>query len=534
MSQRKPLPRIPDNLIRKVKEGKVVPFIGAGISMGVRLRIGEHDNNRLGRMPSYKELLLQLIDRAEADTLFKDKFVGVKEKALSHIAAGEMMAAADILEGPIDTNLRYKYLRQILNYLSAEPSLVHELLNILDFPLILTSNYDRLLENALEPAPEVLTHEDAESMLELLKEGGQFVVKVHGDVTRPQTIALGWSSYRNIHLSRSRRSSSLKEFLNQTFTQKTIIFLGCSMAGGEYTEYLRKIIGIFRKSMPGPHYALIPENSLTEEKKDEWLTRFGVHMIEYKQDETFSHIWEFLSQLKSQQKSYPRPKEVWSDFFTPKERPAYLRLQLEQEKIATSVRFLTPSLTNALAHDDYILRECPRTLEKFSEYAKDYPGGFDKFSSDTIEIMLQRAHNIEEGLTGKKLEVRAVFLQSTLDEEFAKGSKNTIDRYRRVVEMVEQNPLNLGIRAFCSPMSKKEFERYSFALIFTPSDRLPDVTCAYASQATTNDYQTHIVLVNTRQVTSRCEEFEKFWAASLDERATLGMIKQKLATIGPV
>lgn len=531
MSQRKPLQRIPDDLIDKVKEGKVVPFIGAGISMGVRLRVGEHDKNRLGRMPSYKDLLLQLIDRAERNNLFKGKYVGAKEAALSYINAGDMMKAADVLEKPIDTNLRYKYLRQILNYLSAEPSLVHELLNILDFPLILTSNYDRLLESALEPTPEVLTHEDAVSMLELLKEGGQFVVKVHGDVTRPQTIALGWSSYQNIHLADNPKSSALKDFLTQTFTQKTVLFLGCSMAGGEYTEYLSKIIETY-KNKPGPHYALIPEGSLTEEREAEWLERFGVHMVEYEPDETYSHIWEFLSQLKSQQKSPPRPTEVWSDFYTPKERPAYLRLQLEQEKIATSVRFLTPSLTNALAHDDYIIRECPKTLEKFRGHVGDYPGGFDRFSSDMVETMLKRAHNIEEGLKSKRLEVRAVFLQSTLDEELGKRSKNIIERYQRVVEMVEQYPLNLGIRAFCAPISKKEFERYSFALIFTLTDRLPDVTCAYASQATTNDYQTHIILVNTRQVTSRCEEFEKFWAASLNERSTLEMIKQKLAAIG--
>lgn len=528
MTRRKPLPRVPDNLISQVKKGKVVPFIGAGISMGVRLRIGENDRNTLGRMPSYKELLLQLIDRAEGDDRFKGKFSNVKDEALRYIAAGEMMAAADLLEGPIDTNLRYKYLRQILNYLSAEPYLVYELLNILDFSLILTSNYDRLLENALEPTPEVLTHEDAVSMLELLKEGGRFVVKVHGDVTRPQTIALGWSSYRNLHVARNAKSSALKDFLKHTFTTKTILFLGCSMAGGEYTEYLRRIITTY-DNKSGPHYALIPEGSLTEAKKAGWLENFGVQMVEYDQDGSFSHVWEFLSQLKSQQKLRPLPQEIWSDFFTPNERPAYLRLQLEQEKIATSVRFLTPSLTNALAHDDFILRECPKTLEKFRDYAKDYPGGFSKFSSDTTEIMLERVRNIDEGLRSKRLEVRAVFLQSTLDEEFAKGSQDVIDRFRRVVEMVEQYPLNLGVRAFCAPISRKEFERYSFALIFTPTDRLPDVTCAYASQATTNDYQTHIIIVNTRQVTSRCEEFERFWAASLDERATLEMIKKKLA-----
>jgi hypothetical protein len=528
MAERKALQRLSDDhyLIERMNAGQVVPFIGAGISMGVKLLLDRKSSNKRGRMPSYRELLLDMIDLGDANDMFiAPEHAKVKQEALALIEAGDLMKAADKLEGPIDTSLRYKFLRRILNHLSSEPSLVHELVNILDFPIILTSNYDRLLEDVLYPTPEVLTHKDATAMLGLLNEGGRFVVKVHGDVTRPETIVLGWSMYERLHVSADQHDVALRDFLGKIFTQKTLLFLGCSMAGGEYTEYLQRIFRTYGQN--APHYAFVPEGSLTFDKKEEWRIDFGIHMIEFVPDATYSHVWEFLSQLKRGQKEYPKPGEIWSDFFTPENRPAYLRLQLHQEKAASSVRFITPSLTNALAHDEFIRNECKEKLAKFEKHVPD----FAHFTSDTLEAMLARAHNIQDGIHAKKLEVRAVFLRDTLEKEIQSGSVESIKRYHRVVELVESYPLSLGIRAFAGNISKEEFEKYSFALIFTPTRHLPDITCAYASQATTNDYQTHIILVNTRQVTQRCEAFERFWTASMNERDTLELIKQRLKAI---
>lgn len=526
--ERQPLPLIPPYLIKRVGQGKVVPFIGAGISMGVKLLMNEQRNNKWGRMPSYKELLLDLVEQADREGLFS-LHPSKQSEAMKLIAAGKMMDAADTLEVPIDKSSRYKFLRRILNHLSAEPSLVHELLNILDFPLILTSNYDRLLEDALYPTPEVLTHQDATAIKGLLEEeeGERFVFKVHGDVTRPETIVLGYSAYRDLHSSVKEGDTALRLALTSIFSQKTLLFLGCSMAGGEYTEYFSKLFKAFSGNT-GTHFAFLPQGAITAKQEKKWKYDFGVHMIPYVPDRTFSHVWEFLSQLKMKQKPLPRPGEIWSDFFTPGRRPDYLRLQLRQEKIASSIRYITPSLTNALAHDDYIRFDCGKKLGKFRRHVDD----FDKFSSDTLKTMLDRAHNLEEGISSKKLDVRAVFLKETLDQELQGATPEVRQRFCHVVRMVEQNPLNVGVRAFAGNVSREDFERYSFALIFTPAPSLPDITCAYASQATTNDYQTHIILVNTKQVTFRCEKFEKFWAASMDERATIEMIKQRLAATG--
>lgn len=505
--------RAPDHLRKAMQEGLVVPFIGAGISMGAQI-----DDKKKLRMPSYLQLLNELIRHAESDLLLENR-VRLQE-ALNLISKGELLLAADILDELIPANSRYRYLRGLLNPLEPRPSLVHELLNILGFPIILTSNYDRILETTLYPRPEVLTYEDRISIPFLLRERKPFIFKIHGDLTRPETIVLGWSKYQD--LQQRAEYQALRDFIKLLLTERTLLFLGCSLQGTEYSEYFLQYAETHGVA-PGPHYALVAQGTLDQKRKDQWGKKLGIQILEYEADETHSQVWEFLSGLKPRGTRRPRRGSYWEAFYTLEERPEYLKLQAKRESAASSCRYLTPKIMNALAPEAYIEGPCRKELERF----RDQVGNFRRFSDQTIRGMLNRRQELEKALS-QGTEVRVVFLLDTVDEEISALGDVAKERFRYVLAAQARHPGRLSLRAYPNQIHRDDFMKSSFALIFdrqVPPD--VDVAVFYAPQAQSNKFSTHIAQINTPYVTERVRHFEQRWSASLSEAETLEAIRQR-------
>ncbi len=503
----------PASLRKAMSEGRVVPFIGAGISMGAKI-----DPRKRSRMPSYLELIEQLIDLADQDQIFKNP--DRRKECRRLIEQGDLLRAADILDLEIPANSRYKFLRQLLNPLEPRPSLAHELLNILDFPIVLTSNYDRILESTFYPRPEVLTYEDSASIPLLLRERKPFVFKIHGDLTRPETIVLGWSKYRE--LQENEGYKALRHFIGSLLTEKTLLFLGCSLKGTEYSEYFLDYVETHRGIQPGPHYALVERGSLDPHRIDWWQRNLGVQILEYDKDPEHSHVWEFLSALKPRNTKKPRRGQGWETFFTLDERPRYLEFQRKREAAAGSCRYLTPKIMNALAPPAYIRRHCQEELAKYRDRVSD----FAKFEAETTEAMLRRCRTTEEMLAAGT-EMRIVFLAATLTEEFEKLGDLAAARFRHVLKLQKRFPDRLRLRAYPRTVDWEDFMKSSFALVFdreTPPD--VDVAIFYAPQASSNKFITHIAQINTPYVTERIRHFEQRWSAALSEKETLEAIRR--------
>ena len=512
------VPKAPEHLRKKMASGDVVPFIGAGISMGAELPKGL-------RMPSYKTLLENLLTFARPnmeDNIYND--------CLALLNSGELLQAGDLIETTLNVRTLHELLREALNHLQPKPSTVHELLNLYDFPIIFTSNYDRILETSLYPTPEVVTYRDSVSMVTLLGEKSPFIFKIHGDLTRPETIVLGWSRYNKLHgkgkrLSKEEKAiaKSLDEFIGGILQHKTLLFLGCSFADGEYSEYFLNYAKTHGTT--GRHYALVEKNSVTLDQKNQWRKALGVEIIEYVPDQTYSQVWEFLASLKPQQKNVsPIAGQSYENFYLLYERADYLKEQLATEKLATSCRFLTPGITNCLATEDYIRIICAETLNKYKEELGEK---FDKFKNDVLENMWLRAKNIEEKLEQDNFEFRSIFLIDKVKEELALGDPLIVKRYHYILELIKKHPKKLRLRTYGHSIDNKEYMKSTYALIFFGS-RLADIGYFYAPQATTNKFAAHMMQINTKPVTERVEHFERYWVNSLSEEMTITMLEDAL------
>lgn len=502
----------PRHLRSQVTLGRVVPFIGAGISMGVQFKDGS-------RLPGYESLLRQVLGLAKEDGLVDADSEQECERLLG---SRDLMHAADRLEYFIGAKNIYRIVREVLNRVRPKPSQVHEFLNLIGFPMLLTSNYDRLLETTIEPPPEVFTQHDSVSMQVFLADRAPFILKVHGDLTRPETIVLGWKRYQKLHeADETSKEGTLREFFRNLLQNYTLLFLGCSFSGGEYTSYFEELANGFGITT-GPHYALLEAGTMSAAKKRLWRTRLGIEIIEFVPDDAYSQVWEFLTLLPTQKKEAPprRSGSSWKQFYLPEQRPQYLRHQLILERRASSVRFLTPSITNALAHEAYLRRYCDQGLDKFKAAVKS----FSSFKARTLEFMLKRAMNIAQRAAKDDLEVRVIFSLSRLEEELKGGDPEVVQRMRTLATLLRDCAC-LRIRAAPGAQDSSSLMRNSYALIFS-SDPTPDIACAYAAQATTNDFHAHVIQINTPLVTQRVEEFEKAWASCRSEAWTVKMIRR--------
>jgi len=534
-TKRERAPEPPDYLIEQLKKGKVVPFVGAGFSKSAQPKASSSLEEFVG-MPTYTELLTRLLKHANfshsgdeqivrnylarsdsEDPEHNDKAAGVIRSAMGEVPF--FMSIRDILE-PIDRNI--------------EGSLAHRFLGLLDFRRIVTTNYDRLLEGFSVPKHEVITPKDERAFqLFANDDKRRFVLKLHGDITRPDTIPwgkaellryYGYDSFNNPLPWLPPATIELRDFLKDLFRSNTVLFLGTSLASSEgFAQVLINLVRDWGGSLPYKHFILVPHNAELRVLRDSLEKSMNVRYLYYTPDKEHTQVWEFISFLKAgRPKPQPVPGQEWEQWYHQRERPDYLLAQLEREKAATSIRYLTPKLTNAITTRDAIEIDCREELE----------GRYDPEVIDrTIAAMNSRAENLDRRLRKEGLEVRILFLETELQGSLNPDSPNKerlardIDRYRYLLELAEVTDLEIRV---IQGMTSAELKRNeaSFALIFNRNHDQPmaDVTIAYSSQAN-NDYpEIHMVHTNTEQIWRYAFTFERLWAAARNDEDTKRLI----------
>ncbi len=90
--------------------------------------------------------------------------------------------------------------------------------------------------------------------------------------------------------------------------------------------------------------------------------------IGFEPDEDYSQVWEFISYLNIGKRDEPVVGKKWAQWYSWNQRHEYLLRQLDFEKISGSIKFLTPTLTNAIATDEHLRIKCrPKYKENETE-----------------------------------------------------------------------------------------------------------------------------------------------------------------------
>lgn len=176
---------IPEALVECIASGNAAVFVGAGLSQGAGL-------------PGWPALLIGMLEPLEQ----RDGPQGDRDDLLAAIDKGDMLVVAEELRERLDSNEFRRFVKDRILGPAPKPTPVHRLLVGIPFGVQITTNYDGLLEGAYALEHEgatlhTFTHKDVPELAAASREG-EYLLKLHGDINRIDSIVLGSSDYRAI------------------------------------------------------------------------------------------------------------------------------------------------------------------------------------------------------------------------------------------------------------------------------------------------------------------------------------------------
>lgn len=253
----------PESVVQEVAERRAAFVVGAGASMACATAAGQ-------RPPSWVQLLTKL----------KDAMVDApaKKAVSSNLKNGRLLEAAEIIQDILPPNEMARILRNELQTPKYLPSEIHKTLVQIDPKIIITTNYDDILDNLVMQEPmrgayAICKPNDGHAVNDL-RSGQRCIFKMHGCITDPSKIVLSKTSY-----FRARRdNASFYNVLDSIFLINTLIFIGTSMEDPD----LQLILESANISAPSdyPHYAIMekPKHAVTKKILKE---NYNVVVVEY-------------------------------------------------------------------------------------------------------------------------------------------------------------------------------------------------------------------------------------------------------------
>lgn len=275
----------PKELIDNFKNGQACFFVGAGLSVGAGL-------------PTWSGLMNKLINEVDSLPWYNKDKVG-EYKLLVNDPTKFLFLAEDI-----KSELGSKFNDLLGKWFGAPdaiPSSNHELLVSIPSSLILTTNYDRLIENAFNKVfsffPRVYTYtsDDCRQAANLFWKKEFFIMKVHGDASKnPSELIISQKDYRKTLY----REHGYRSLLQTIFTSKSIFFVGASMNDPEFLQLLDFLHDSYHGGGP-EHYVLTEEEQWSNIISRRYLEDFKINTIKYKNTSgNYNEITECLTFLK--------------------------------------------------------------------------------------------------------------------------------------------------------------------------------------------------------------------------------------------
>jgi len=274
--------KIPADLIEHFKKGQGIFFVGAGLSMGAGY-------------PSWAGLLNGLIKEAKKQPWVNKDKIKDYEKLIKD--SSKFLFIAEDLKTELGKTF-YDYMDKIFADTKKEPTEAHELLVKINPSLIITINYDDLIEKAYNNVygdyPNAFSYSQSREAANNFWQDKFFILKAHGDAKRDVTsLILSQKDYRKILY----RETGYRSLLQAIFTIKSIVFLGVSFNDPEFNQLLDYLHDSYHGGGP-IHYLLTDEEAVNNTLARRYKEDFNIFTIaadNSKKD--YTYIVSFLKYL---------------------------------------------------------------------------------------------------------------------------------------------------------------------------------------------------------------------------------------------
>jgi hypothetical protein len=206
------------DLITELRQGQVVLFAGAGISLGVHEQVGLPSATELTREMALEADFCQAgrcwnYDRNLGKCTWDSGCVNIYSEVAEHYAEQRGRPAL------------VAFLRERIDPPGLRPLRTHRAIARLPFSSIVTTNWDRLLDDALREAGKRVTTVVENYEVAFSNYGDVLLVKMHGSIERPHSIVVTERDYYDFF----ERLPSLVDMLLYFFATRTFLFVGYSL-----------------------------------------------------------------------------------------------------------------------------------------------------------------------------------------------------------------------------------------------------------------------------------------------------------------
>jgi len=254
-------PGIPESLRRALNGRKVIPFVGAGVSMSVT-----DTETGVRLFPSWKELLERAADRLEEE---KKIDYALAVRALLGLPDPDYIEVAEKARKGLGHSVWFDFLK---DQIDRPPRRAHdrslELARAiwqLGSRLVITTNYDRVMDWAC-PDQLDLRRWSVEAPVEMVAAlrsgmGSATIWNLHGRIDDAAKIILTAEGYKNLYPENGAPEAVYQAALatlRSLLASQTLLFIGFSMDDPALGLQLRDVDKIFKGS-EGPHYVVVVE-----------------------------------------------------------------------------------------------------------------------------------------------------------------------------------------------------------------------------------------------------------------------------------
>lgn len=250
---------IPSALIHDLRNGNVLAWVGAGLSIGVGY-------------PSWENLICKISDNI-INTLWSDSKLQrwARQNANSTPEwVAEVLSQAHY-KGYSDTLIE-EFKRN-----TDKSSLMHALLSLLPFKGYITTNYDALIETNLEKfisyKPNIYTPKNA-SLLLAKDENQKFIYKVHGSINDDLgNMILTETDYYSL-----MQNGTYSKVLSSLLSKYTLVGFGYSLRDRDFRSVLHERYELFGNNCP-PFYVFTSSEDTCQEEIECYRNKFNVHIV---------------------------------------------------------------------------------------------------------------------------------------------------------------------------------------------------------------------------------------------------------------
>lgn len=260
---------IPRELLRAVKAHRVVPFVGAGVSMGVKQ----------GLFPSWWKLLDDL-----AQAIAADGDADTAQQVLKLRDGDDYLLAAEVAckrLGPFVFNRELRAALRVPLPDGADLSVPAGIWG-LQPPLVITTNYDEVLTWAGPKTLAVVADDQPEELALLADRTSEspWVWHLHGTIQRLGTVILAGSDYKRLYEEGDARGKAYENALfrlRAVLVDHPLLYVGFSLKDPYVIQQIQHVLDLTDRKGP-PSYALMKKGE--GDAAGLW-SNYNIQLVEY-------------------------------------------------------------------------------------------------------------------------------------------------------------------------------------------------------------------------------------------------------------